>query len=319
MPTVSGVPIIGGITFNFNVGGYIPPSASGTIYNFQYSEYTLNQIWSDDDYIYAATSFGLDIIDKIEEDKIAYIHYNGGFNSVWANDDVVYLATSASGIKHFNKTCISGTVLIPENLVVCLSDYTSPFGITSQTIRYIHGSSDDYLMCCTNSGVDVYYLKPTIYRSSATISGAKKCFMTSTGKFYYTTITGVNRVDKPLWDWTTPDYEYYAGSGILASGIEVNDIFFHDLLFIATTSGVYEINEDTLDYNIYYTTSISGGILPGNDNNFKAVWADDYGIYIALTDMFCVIRNGNLVDYYTQTHAGRAGETLNQNDITDVT
>ena len=280
---------------------------------------TLNQIYSDSNYVYAVTTSGLDIIDKTEEDKIAYIYTSDGFETVWTNDDRVYLGTSASGIKYFNKTCISGTVLIPEDLITCLNDYVSPFGISSQTIRYIHGSSDDYLMCCTSSGVDVYKTEPYGYRSSTVTSGAYKCFMTSTGKFYYTSSSGIDRVDKPLWDWTTPDYGYYAGDGILASGIEVNDMFLDDLLLIATTSGVYTINDDTLDYSIYFTTTISGGILPGNDNNFKAVWADIGRLFIASADVFYVVKDGALIDYYTTTHIGRAGETLNQNDITDVT
>ena len=76
MATVSGVPIIGGLTFDFTESGYTPPSASGTVYNFYYSAFVLNQIWSDDDYVYAACDFGLDIIDKIEEEKIAYINNN---------------------------------------------------------------------------------------------------------------------------------------------------------------------------------------------------------------------------------------------------
>lgn len=225
----------------------------------------LNQIWSDDNYVYAACDFGLDIIDKIEEDKIAYIHYDNGFNSVWANDNRVYLATSASGIKYFNKTCVSGTVLIPNNLITCLTDYVSPFGISSQDVRYIHGSSDDYLMCCTDVSVDVYYMKPTMYRSTHATTGAHKCFMTSTGKFYYTSVEGdiwsLNRVDKPLWDWTVPDYSYVTAGTILASGIAINDIFVTEntasnttdnTAFIATTSGVYVIDEGNLNYVIYY-------------------------------------------------------------------
>jgi len=273
MATVSGVPIIGGLTFDFTESGYISPSASGTIYNFGCGEYILNQIWSDDNYVYAACDFGLDIIDKVEEEKIAYIHNNDGYNTVWANNDKVYLGTSASGVKYFHKTCISGTVLIPNNLYTCLVDYTSPFGISSQTIRYIHGSSDDYLMCCTNSGVDVYHMKMTEYRSTTTVSGAQKCFMTSSGKFYYTTVSGatvsgvddlwsLNRVDKPLWDWIDPDYIYYTGGDILPAGLIINDMFITEntssneidnTIFIATTSGVYVIDEETLDYVVYYT------------------------------------------------------------------
>ena len=225
---------------------------------------TLNQIWSDGDYVFAVTNSGLNIVDMDLEQKIAYINYDQGFNTVWANDDKVYLGTSASGVKYFYKTCISGTVLIPNNLYTCLMDHTSPFGISSQTIRYIHGSGDDYLMFCTGTGVDAYHMKPTMYRSTTTVSGTQKCFMTQNG-FYYTNVSGsiwsLNRVDKPLWDWTTSDYSYITGGDILPTGLGINDIFITEntasnstdnTVFIATTSGVYVIDEGSLNYVVYY-------------------------------------------------------------------
>ena len=216
-------------------------------------------------------------------------------------------------------------------------DYTSPFGISSQNIRYIHGSGDDYLMCCTNLGVDVYYKKPTMYRSTATISGTRKCFITSTGKFYYTTVSGntwcLNRVDKPLWDWTAPDYAYVAGVNILPANLGINDIFVTEntasnttdnTVFIATTSGVYVIDECNLDYNSYFTTTVSGGVLVGTSNNFTAIWADPDAslnngkFYTASPAAFSIVDNTVLCDYYTTTHKGAVNEILEQNDIKDI-
>jgi len=264
--------VINGGTFNFIEDGYTPPSASGTIYDFEYTGFTLNQIWKDDDYVYVAHDSGLEVIEIDSEEKIAYIEPSFGFNSVWASDSMVFLGTSNYGIKYFYKTCISGTVSSPSDLITCLTDYVSSFGISSQNVRYIHGYGDDYLMCCTSSGVDVYYRKPTMYRSTTTTSGARKCFVTSTGKFYYTSVSGatisgesdlwsLNRVDKPLWDWTVPDYVYEAGRNILSAGIEINDIFITEntsdngidnTIFLATSSGVYIISEETNQYVIYY-------------------------------------------------------------------
>ncbi len=232
----------------------------------------LNQIWSDDYYVYAATSSGLDIIDKTEEQKIAYINNNDGFETVWANDDRIYLGTSVSGIRYFDKICISGTVFIPEDLVGCLLDYVPPYGITSQNIRYIHGNND-YIMWCTDLGVDVYKAEPYGYRSFTTVSGAQKCFMTSIGKFYYTTISGatasgtydlwsLNRLNNSLTDWVVPDYNYSTGINILPAGLAINDMFITEgtavngidnTIFIATTSGVYVVDEGSLDYVVYYT------------------------------------------------------------------
>ena len=264
MATVSGVPIIGGITFNFTESGYIPPTYSGSTYSFGEAFGILRQIYSDNDHVFAATDRGLSVVSMSAEEEIGYINYNSGFTTVWGNDDKVYIGTTNSGIKYINKTCISGTISNPENLVTCLADYVSPFGISSQTIRYIHGSGDDYLMCCTDKGVDVYYHKQPTYRSSTTISGAQKCFMTQNG-FYYT-ISGtnewsLNKVNYCGCDWTEPDFSYITGSGILPAGERINDMFVTEntsengtdnTIFCCTSSGVYVIDGDSQEYAIYY-------------------------------------------------------------------
>jgi len=224
---------------------------------------TLNQIWKDNNYVYAVTTSGLDVIEIASEQKIAYIEHSFGFNSVWANDDVVFLGTTLSGIKYIEKTCISGTALTPENLVGYLTKYIPPYGITSQDIRYIHGNND-YMMWCTDLGVDVYKVEPYGYRSTTTISGAQKCFMTQNG-FYYTSVSGstwsLNRVDKPLWDWNESDHIYSTGGDILPAGLEINDIFvtentsengIYNTIFLATSSGIYIIDEGNQNYVIFY-------------------------------------------------------------------
>lgn len=263
MATVSGVPLVGGITFDFIEGGYVSPTWGGATYSFASS--LLNQIWSNEDHVYAATTVGLSIIDITTEAEIAYIEYNAGFNTVWANDSKVFLGTTSSGINYLYKTCISGTPSNQAYLSGCLISYSNSYGITSDDIKYIHGNGDTLMMCCTSSGVDVYWGDYS-YRSSTTISGARKCFMTSTGKFYYTVDKGneweLNRVDKKFWDWTTPDYSYVTGSGILAEGLSINDIFvteytsengIDNTIFLATSSGIYVIDEESLDYMICYT------------------------------------------------------------------
>lgn len=229
--------------------------------NAQWSlEATLNQLWTDSDYIYAATSEGLKIFENDSIDEFAYVTYSSGFSTVWGNHNKIFAGTTNSGIKYLNKTCISGAELIS-----CLNDFsdlTYYSELTSNNITYIHGH-EDTLGIVTESGVEIIKIDPQSYRSYTTISGARKCFMT-TEKFYYTvsgTEWSLNRVDSYLYNWNTPDKSYITGSGIFAAGISLNDIFVtentgHDgisnTLFVATSSGVYVIDEITDNYDIYY-------------------------------------------------------------------
>jgi len=295
-----------------------------------YAAEILNQIWTDENYVYAAINVGLDIIDITTESKIGYIEYTTGFSTVWANDDKVFLGTT-SGINYINKTCISGVPLVQEDLSDCLINYSNPYGITNDNIRYIHGNDDTLMMCCTSVGVDVYWGD---YRSSTTISGARKCFMTSTGKFYYTVDKGneweLNRVGSEKWDWTTPDYSYVTGSGILEVGVSINDIFVTEAtasggvdntLFVATLSGVYVIDEGNLEYAF-----LDNAVLAGTDDNFTAIWADantsstSGRLYVSSPSDFSVLEmtDGTLVDAYSTTVKGAANEYLQQEGVIDI-
>ena len=220
----------------------------------------LNQIWSDI-YVYAATVSGLDIIDIESEKKYAQLTCSGGFTTVYADDYKVYLGTTENGIKYINKTCISGSIFAPIELYSCLTDYVEQ-SLTSDEIRYIHGNNG-FLMCCTAAGVDVIKKEPHGYRSYTTTSGARKCFMTSTGKFYYSTCSGtsweLNRINVALTDWVTPDYVY--GDPLISSN-EITDMFVTEgtasdgvsnTLMVATTSGIYIVDEYDLSLKIYYT------------------------------------------------------------------
>jgi hypothetical protein len=228
--------------------------------------YTTLQISTDASYIYVATSIGLKIYDIASELEYAYVTYSGGINTVWNNDNYVFLGTSISGVKYINKTCISGSVVSPYDLVTCLNDFsdlTYYHTLTSDYIRYIHGSGD-VLCMVTNSGVDVVKIDPQSYRSYTSISGAKKCFMTAAGKFYYTvsgTEWSLNRVDSCLYDWSVPDKSYTTGSGVFTAGLELNDIYITEktgedklsnTIFLATTSGIYKIDESNDIYSKYY-------------------------------------------------------------------
>lgn len=245
------IPTVSGGIFNFTTGGYTPPSFSGSTYNFGEGE-TFYQVWTDD-YVYAATSLGLKIYNISTENEYAYIDYTGGFSTIWANDEKVFVGT-ASGVKYIEKTCISGA-----NLYVCLEDLS--YDLTHDNVIYLHGY-EDKLLCITESGVDVIKLAPQSYQSSTTLTGVRKGFMTSTGKFYYMTADVLYITYTSLFDWTEANKRYTVGSGIFESGVELNDLFVTEqtasdgtsnVIFVATTSGAYIIDEGSDDYVIYYT------------------------------------------------------------------
>lgn len=226
---------------------------------------TLYQIWTDDTYVYAATNSGASIVDIASESQGAYINFPDGFKSVYASDDTVFFATTASGVHCVDKTCINSSINNPIDITTCLYEYTV-HTLTSNSVRYIHGGGD-FMMCTTTLGVDIIKLEPHGYISNTAEIGAQKCFMTSTGKGYYTVqhtngSWSVDRINSSLQDWSAPDYTYITGSGILPESVAINDIFVTEstssngtdnTLFVATTSGIVIIDEGVLDYRIYYT------------------------------------------------------------------
>lgn len=256
---------------------YTPPIASEANFNF-ISFYTpsstdlyigigaeLKQVWSDDIYVYAATTDGLDIYDIESEEKCAYLFFNTGFTTVWGNDDRLFLGTLSSGVKYIEKTSISGSILDPYNLFVYLNDFENYPDITSDGIKYLHGYNDIVLIV-TESGVDVVrYITVPTYHKFTTVTGGGKCFMTQSGKFYYTINDGgiwsLNRMNTCVVDWSVPDVTYTTGSGIFDEGLSINDIFVTEntsstqtdnVIFAATSSGVYIIDEELQLYKIYY-------------------------------------------------------------------
>jgi len=214
----------------------------------------------DENYVYTATSSGSDIIDIESERNYAYIHYSDGFTSIWGNNTTVFFGTAASGIKYFSKSNLTGDLNTPIDLTDYLRDFKSYPNITSNNIRHLHGR-DDKLMCCTMAGVDFFKLDPQGYRSSTTVSGADKCFVTPGRNVYYTTYSGgeyrINKLNHALIDWSEP-HEVYN----IQAGLKINDLFVTEntsvggtknTLFIATTSGIYVVDEKTFDTDVYYT------------------------------------------------------------------
>lgn len=222
----------------------------------------INQIWTDETYVYAATSRGLNII-GIETENVVANEYSHAYTTVWANNDTIFLGTSEEGIKSLDKSFID-TGEIYTGLVA----YVSEPDINNNNIKYLHGNYNK-LMCCTSSGVDIISLV-THYITYTTITGgAEKCFAAENDKFYYT-VSGINnqyihRLDSNTGDWITPDHTYITGSGFLPSASCINDIYVtagtslsgseYNTLFVSTDYGVHIIDEGTGIYNVYTTVS----------------------------------------------------------------
>lgn len=217
----------------------------------------LKQIWTDDSYVYVATTSGLDVIDLETEQYYDGAVYSGSINTVWASEDYVYVGTADDGIKYLSKTCISGGY----NLETCLMDYSVEPDLTNNEVNYIHGyahPTGDFLVACTISGVDTF--GPSIYyhRHRYLMPGAIKCFMTSNLEFYYTTTGTISKINRPFYDWIVADKIFTQ----VSSGSEIIDIFITvgtsvsgaaNTIFIATSNGVYIIDEESEEVDIYYT------------------------------------------------------------------
>ena len=247
------------MTFNFQFSS-LYSSVDEYDFNFGEDALMLHQIYSDDDYIYTATSVGLRIFDADTDEYVSYIEYEGGFTTVAGNDDFVFLGTTGSGIKYVRKDDIIGNAGMPV-ILTCLNDYLLFPNVTSNDIRYLHANGD-FLSSVSASGADVYKMGSQGYRSSTTFTEfgrAEKCFITSKGELYYTTSGvsgyGLDLMYATLCGWSESDYQYTD-----FDGNKLNDIFItedtssdgtHNTIFVATTGGVYVIDDGTKQVGVY--------------------------------------------------------------------
>ena len=224
----------------------------------------LKQIWTDDNYVYAATTDGLNIIDLVSELAYAHVTYPGGFNSVWSDDSTVYLATVSDGVKSLDKTAISGSTVSPYELAVSLRDYLNEPDILSDQVRYLHGNNG-HMIFSTASGVSYRGADPYYQKASGLTVLARKVFITPSGKMYYTTWDGtkwkINVKNADNQNWSEPDKVYETGTFLINTS-DILDIFVtegtsdtgvNNTIFVATTSGVFVIDEETDEGDTYYT------------------------------------------------------------------
>jgi hypothetical protein len=201
----------------------------------------------DPQYVYAATSSGLSIVDIETEEQISFASYADGFSSVWADDDYVYLGTTASGVMSLSKVYVG---------LVDLSSYVEPFlsypDITCNQINYIHGNSNK-LILCTVSGVDIMR-KDSLYITHTYISTPQKCFVTENYDYFYYTISGstwsLNRLNNNRSNWTYADKTYFAGENFLAGVEKITDFFITEHTSTSGTNNTIFITTD-IDVRVY--------------------------------------------------------------------
>lgn len=291
--------------------------------NVLYIDLTLYQVWSDINYAYAVTSEGLDVYDINTEDKVAYVTVSGGFTTIWGNDTTIYLG-STSGIKYFYKEAILGDNIAPIDLIGILESFIY-YAPLSNNVKYIHGY-EEVLAIVTSVGIDIVDNSLNGFKSSLSNSRVNKCFATSTKELYYTTTSGVFKIDSWLHDWIEPD------SSFILNNIEVNDIFvttgtavsgINNTLFVATSSGVFLYDEDSTQEDYYLSE------LAGSSKIITGVWTDEFAaqdfgkMYIISSGpgaAFSVfdLKLKILWDRYTKIEIGRSGDTLLAEDMVDV-
>ena len=296
----------------------------------------LNQIWTDDSYIYTATTSGLGIISTYDEQLLNFILYEDGITSVWSDGTLVYLGTTNSGIKYID----IASVEVAETLL----DYRNNSFLTSEKINCLHGYSDR-LVCCTAVGVDIIRLDPTQYISHTLLSGAVKCFAVP-NEFYYTVLSGTTyslcKIEEAPSDWVIPTSKYNTGAGFLADATSIVDFYvtyrtsisgIGNTIFLATTSGVY-VYDEGIDSCIAFTTTASGAgkypILREQNVNFlTSVWAEPNAnintsrLYVSSSGIgatFSVIdlNSKSIYDSYLVYEQGLLGDFLDQEDVVDI-
>jgi hypothetical protein len=232
-------------------------SSGTTEFSFGAIDTTNTSNFVDELYVYHTRKSLLDIYSAETGDGIVSSVYDLYLTSVWADENNVFLGTAGSGVLYFDKSYLSN---YPTNsgLYNELEVYKQYPEITSNSIRCIHGNGDK-IAFVTSSGVDYFKREPNGYRSYTTTTEAEKCFVCAGRNFYYTTISGnqsyLNKLRHCLTDWYEPDVVY----DFFVPNVYVNDFYVseapvsngYNAIFLATTSGVYVIDEYYKTMNIY--------------------------------------------------------------------
>lgn len=207
--------------------------------------HSLRQIWTDENYVYAATISGLDIIDIGTEVRQSFANDSSGFMSVWSSADRVFMASPDKGIRSLKKEKIG-----PADVTAYLHDYARYPDITSDNVKYLHGNTNK-MICCTDKGVDILRLN-TGYVTHTSVSGAYKCFATPEHDYFYYTVSGTSysgtAVSGTTYSGTTYSGTTYSGTTYSGTTYSGTPYLYHS---------INRLNGNTGDWDspdVVYTT-----------------------------------------------------------------
>lgn len=221
--------------------------------------YKLFQVFTKNNYVYAAVQKGIEIFDLTTNASI-YIREvpNTRITTIWGNDTTLFFG-GIGGLFYIDYENLHNDY---EN-----STISGSFSLKSNTVNYIHGKNKE-LLVTTSSGVEYFNWSsnPTI-KSSTYIENAGKCFLTSDAAYYFTNtvVSGesywtLNKKQNLITDWAQPTKTFSTGDTFTLS-TALTDIYVtekttingNNTIFCATTSGIYVIDEDENKKAIYYT------------------------------------------------------------------
>jgi hypothetical protein len=199
-----------------------------------------SNLTSNTDYIFKTTESGIHIYDT-SYSGLGFISSgplwnNYYYNVIHSDDSYLYIGTN-SGIVRSPMTSIASGIYDD------LSVYKQFPDISSNEVLDIHGNGD-YICAITSSGIDEIKIS-TGDRYYTTVSGASRCFQTTSG-IYYLVSGSLNAVYTLNSNWATPDYFYNESTH--PSLFNVNymyDLHIKDgVIYLATNNGVIVIKEE---------------------------------------------------------------------------
>ena len=232
-----------------------------------------NQLCHSFNKIFLATSSGLNIYNENNE-LGAYATAVNGFTTVGTSTDYIILGTPHNGLKRLKPENISFNTTLPVNITSSIEDFNIT-DMTSSGVRYLHISENGLNMTvCTTSGVDLIKFHAGFdYHSKTYLQGCVRCFSAYSSLYYI--VSGTNnsgttssteyylcKQNYSPDNWDEPTKKYNSADGPFIEGLILYDVCVTEvsqtLIYCATSSGIYVIDDSSNNVTILYTTTASG-------------------------------------------------------------